>query len=322
LKRGAGLVYFEPTLNLKGNKSMANIGLAWVNPAPLTKSENAVNFAKKCEAMGCHSMWSIDRIAYDNLEPLTVLAAAAGATQRIRLGTSVLLGNTRHPTHLAKIIATLDFISNGRFTLGLGFGSRENDYQAVEIPYEHRGSRAVEQVQLMKRLWTEDNVTHKGRFFNVENVTIGPRPIQKPHPPIWTGGSAEAALKRAGSWADGYICGSSAIADFQVTWEKIASYAAAAGRNPNAIERASLAFMAIDDDKAKAVKCVEDYTMRYYGRIRNPVESSSIVGSPDQCVERIQYFLSKGLSTLIIGVADPDPRQLDLFGEKVLPQLK
>lgn len=301
---------------------MANIGLAWVNPAPLTKSENAVNFAKKCEAMGCHSMWSIDRIAYDNLEPLTVLAAAAGATQRIRLGTSVLLGNTRHPTHLAKIIATLDFISNGRFTLGLGFGSRENDYQAVEIPYEHRGSRAVEQVQLMKRLWTEDNVTHKGRFFNVENVTIGPRPIQKPHPPIWTGGSAEAALKRAGSWADGYICGSSAIADFQVTWEKIAGYAAAAGRNPNAIERASLAFMAIDDDKAKAVKCVEDYTMRYYGRIRNPVESSSIVGSPDQCVERIQYFLSKGLSTLIIGVADPDPRQLDLFGEKVLPQLK
>jgi len=301
---------------------MANIGLAWVNPAPLTKPENAVNFAKKCEAMGCHSMWSIDRIAYDNLEPLTVLAAAAGATQRIRLGTSVLLGNTRHPTHLAKIVATLDFISNGRFTLGLGFGSRDNDYKAVEIPYEHRGSRAVEQVQLMKRLWTEDNVSHKGRFFNLENVTIGPRPIQKPHPPIWTGGSAEVALKRAGTWADGYICGSSAIADFQVTWEKIAGYAAAAGRNPNAIERASLAFMAIDDDKAKSVKCVEDYTMRYYGRIRNPVESSSVVGSPEQCVERIQYFFSKGLSTLIIGVADPDPRQLDLFGEKVLPKLK
>ena len=301
---------------------MANIGLAWVNPAPLTKPENAVNFAKKCEAMGCHSMWSIDRIAYDNLETLTVLAAAAGATQRIRLGTSVLLGNTRHPTHLAKIIATLDFISNGRFTLGLGFGSRDNDYKAVEIPYEHRGSRAVEQVQLMKRLWTEDNVTHKGRFFNVENVTIGPRPIQKPHPPIWTGGSAEVALKRAGTWADGYICGSSAIADFQATWEKIAGYARTAGRNPNTIERASLAFMAINDDKAKAVKCVEDYTMRYYGRIRSPVESSSIVGSPEQCVERIQYFLSKGLSTLIIGVADPDPRQMDLFGEKVLPKIK
>jgi probable F420-dependent oxidoreductase len=321
LKRGDRLVYFDSTLNSKGNNLMANIGLAWVNPAPLTKPENVVNFAKKCEAMGCHSMWTIDRIAYDNLEPLTILAAAAGATQRIRLGTSVLLGNTRHPAHLAKIIATLDFISNGRITLGLGFGSREPDYKAVEIPYEHRGARAVEQVQLMKRLWTEENVTHKGKFYNVENLTVGPKPVQKPHPPIWTGGSAETALKRAGTWANGFISGSAAITDFHVTWDKIASYAAAAGRNPNEIAKASLAFMAINDDKAKAVKSVEDYTMRYYGRIRNPVESSSIVGSPDQCIERIHYFLSKGLDTLIIGVADPDPRQLDLFGEKVLPRL-
>ena len=300
---------------------MAKIGLAWVNPAPLTKPENLLNFARKCESMGCHSMWTIDRIAYDNLEPLTILAAAAGATQKIRLGTSVLLGNTRHPVHLAKIIATLDFISKGRLTVGLGFGSREPDYSAVEVPFEHRGSRAVEQVQLMKRLWTDDNVTHKGKFFTVENLTLGPRPIQKPHPPLWTGGSADAALKRAGTWANGFISGSSAIANFHLTWDKIASYAAAAGRNPNEIEKASLAFMAINDDKAKALKAVEDYTIRYYGRIRNPVESTSIVGSPDQCVEKIQYFLSKGLDTLIIGVADPDPRQLDLFGEKVMPNL-
>jgi probable F420-dependent oxidoreductase len=298
---------------------MPNIGLAWVNPAPLTKPENVRNFAKKCEVMGCHSMWVIDRIAYDNLEPLAVLAAAASTTERIRLGTSVLLGNTRHPVHLAKTIATLDFISNGRITIGLGFGSREPDYKAVAIPYEHRGSRAVEQVQLMKRLWTEDNVTHKGQFFNVENLTVGPRPIQKPHPPLWTGGSAEVALKRAGTWANGFISGSAAIETFHTTWDKIASYAAAAGRDSKEIEKASLAFMAINDDKAKAVKTVEDYTMRYYGRIRTPVEPVSIVGSGAQCAEKIKYFFSKGIDTLIIGVADPDPRQLDLFGEKVLP---
>jgi probable F420-dependent oxidoreductase len=301
---------------------MANIGLAWVNPAPLTKPENVINFAKKCDTMGCHSMWTIDRIVYDNLEPLTILAAAAAVTKRIRLGTSVLLGNTRHPAHLAKIIATLDFISNGRITLGLGFGSRENDYKAVEIPYEHRGSRAVEQVNLMKRLWTEDNVTHKGQFFNVDNLTVGPRPIQRPHPPIWTGGSADAALKRAGTWADGFICGSSAIPDFPTTWEKVATYARAAGRNPDDIEKAGLTFMAIDDDQAKAVKRVENYVMRYYGRLRSDVANTSLVGSPAAVAERIEAFLSRGLDTLIIGLADPDPRQLDLFGEKVLPKLK
>ena len=301
---------------------MANIGLAWVNPAPLTKPENVVNFAKKCEAMGCHSMWTIDRIVYDNLEPLTVLAAAAGATQKIRLGTSVLLANLRHPSHVAKIISTLDFISNGRLTVGLGFGSRENDYKAVEIPFEHRGSRAVEQVQLMKRLWTEDNVTHKGRFYNVENLTVGPKPIQKPHPPIWTGGSAEVALKRAGTWANGFICGSSAIPDFPSTWEKIAGYARAAGRDPNKINKAGLTFMAIDDDQNKAVKTVEDYVMRYYGRLRVDVANTSLVGAPSAIIDRIGAFLSKGLDTLIIGLADPDPRQLDLFGEKVLPKVK
>ena len=301
---------------------MADIGLAWVNPAPLTKPENVVNFAKKCEAMGAHSMWTIDRIAYDNLEPLTILAAAAGATQRIRLGTSVLLANLRHPSHVAKIVSTLDFISNGRVTLGLGFGSRESDYKAVELPFEHRGSRAVEQVQLIKRLWTEDNVTHKGRFYNLENISVGPRPVQKPHPPIWTGGSAEVALKRAGTWADGFICGSSAIADFPATWEKISGYARAAGRDPNKIAKASLTFMAIDDDQAKAVKTVEDYVMRYYGRLRADVANTSLVGPPNAIIDRIGAFLSKGLNTLIIGLADPDPRQLDSFGEKVLPKLK
>lgn len=301
---------------------MANIGLAWVNPAPLTKPENVANFAKKCEAMGCHSMWTIDRIVYDNLEPLTVLAAAAGATQKIRLGTSVLLANLRHPSHVAKIISTLDFISNGRLTVGLGFGSRENDYKAVEIPFEHRGSRAVEQVQLMKRLWTEDNVTYKGRFYNVENLTVGPKPIQKPHPPIWTGGGAEVALKRAGTWADGFICGSSAIPDFPATWEKISGYAKAAGRDPNKINKAGLTFMAIDDDQNKAVKTVEDYVMRYYGRLRVDVANTSLVGAPSAIIDRIGAFLAKGLDTLIIGLADPDLRQLDLFGEKVLAKVK
>ena len=300
---------------------MGKIGLAVVSPAPLITPNYIVNFAKKCEAMGVDSMWTIDRIAYDNLEPLTVLAAAAGATQRIRLGTSVLLGNLRHPTHLAKIVATLDFISNGRITLGLGFGSRESDYKAVEIPFDKRGTRAVEQVNLMKRLWTEENVTHNGRFFNVENLTIGPRPIQNPIP-IWTGGSAEVALKRAGIWADGYICGSSAIPEFGQNWEKVAGYARAAGRDPEDIEKAGLTFMVVDEEHGRAVKTIENYMTRYYGKVRGEVASTSLVGPPSAIAERIDSFLSRGLDTLIIGLADPDPKQLDLFGDKILPKLR
>lgn len=297
---------------------MRKIGLAFVNPAPLTKPAYVVDFAKKCEEMGVHSMWIIDRIAYDNLEPLTVLAAAAGVTQKIRLGTSLLLPALRHPTLLAKTVATLDFVSNGRVTLGVGFGSRENDFSAVEVPYERRGSRAAEAVQLMRRIWTEENVTHKGNFFNVQNLALGPKPVQNAIP-IFTGGSAEIALKRAGTWADGYICGSSAIPDFASTWNKIAAYARAAGRDPGHIEKAGLTFMAINDDQAKAVETVGAYVTRYYGRLRGDIASTSVVGSGRACAEQIEAFLARGLDTLIIGVAGPDPKQLDLFAEQVLP---
>jgi len=299
---------------------MGKIGLAFVNPAPLTKPAHVINYARKCEAMGVHSMWIIDRIAYDNLEPLTVLAAAASVTDKIRLGTSVLLPGLRHPALLAKTVATLDFVSNGRVTLGVGFGSRENDFTAVEVPFQHRGSRADEAVQLMKQIWTEDNVTHRGKFFNVQNLSIGPKPVQSPIP-IFTGGSAEIALKRAGTWADGYICGSSAISEFSSVWEKVASYARAASRNPGDIEKACLTFVAIDDNKAKAVETLGAYVMRYYGRLRGDVENTFVVGSGAACAERIDFFFSRGLDTLIIGLADPDPKQLDLFAEQVLPRL-
>jgi len=301
---------------------MGNIGLCFVNPAPQIEPGYVTSVAGKVEDMELHSLWVIDRIVYDNLEPLTLLAAAAAVTKKIRLGTSVLLAGVRHPVLLAKTVATLDFLSAGRVTLGIGFGSRENDFSAVEVPFEGRGSRAEEGVKLMKRLWTGEKVTHKGRFFQVEDLAIGPKPLQSPHPPIWTGGGAEIALKRAGRLADGYICGSSAIQNFPAVWEKVSGFALAAGRDPKKIEKAALTFMVIDDNKAKAVDACAAYLSRYYGKVRVDIEKSFLVGAPEACAEGIRAAFSKGLETLIIVAAIPDLKQLDLFGEKVLPMLK
>lgn len=301
---------------------MAKIGLCFVNPAPQIQAGYVTTVAKKSEEMGLHSLWVIDRIVYDNLEPLTFLAAAAAVTHKIRLGTSVLLAGLRHPVLLAKTVSTLDFLSGGRVTLGIGFGSRENDFSAVGVPFEDRGSRAEEVVRLMKRLWTEEGVTHKGRFFQVDNLSIGPKPLQSPHPPIWTGGGAEIALKRAGRLADGYICGSSAIQEFPAVWEKICGFASAAGRDPKKIEKAALTFMAIDDDKTKAVEACAAYLNRYYGKVRVDVEKTFLVGQPEACAAGIRGAFSNGLDTLIIAPTIPDLRQLDLLAEKVLPLLK
>ena len=193
---------------------MGNLGICFVNPAPQIEPGYVTAMARKCDQAGLHSFWTIDRIAYDNLEALTVLAAAAGATENIRLGTSVLLSALRHPALLAKTVATLDFLSGGRMTLGIGFGSRENDFSSVEVPWEHRGTRAEESLGLMKRLWTEEEVEHHGRFFDLHSTRFGPRTVQSPHPPVWMGGTADTVLKRVGRLADGYICGSSAVHDF------------------------------------------------------------------------------------------------------------
>lgn len=301
---------------------MARIGIAFVNPAPEIKPGYVIAMAKKCDELGIHSMWVIDRIAYDNLEPLTVLAACASATTRVRLGTSVLLAALRHPTLLAKTVATLDFLSNGRITLGIGFGSRENDFTAVEVPFAHRGSRAEEALALMKRLWTGEGVSHKGRFYKVDGMPFGPKPIQSPHPPIWMGGGAESVLRRVGRLADGYICGSNAVRDFGAVWEKISAYAHQAGRDPARIEKAGLTFMAIDDNKAKAIEACSNYLIRYYGRVRMDVEKYMLVGPAGACAERINEIYEKGLETLIIGLAVPDLRQLDLIVEKVLPEIR
>ena len=301
---------------------MPNLGFCMVNPAPEIDPGHVVQVARKCEAIGLHSMWAIDRVVYDNLEPLTLLAAAAAVTSKIRLGTSVLLAALRPPAALAKTVATLDFISNGRLTLGIGFGSRENDFTSVAVPWEHRGSRAEELVAVMKRLWSGESVTHKGKYFHMENVTVGPRPVQRPHPPIWMGGSAEVALKRAARLADGYICGSSAIPEFPKLWEKIAGYAKAAGRDPDKIAKAGLTFMAIDNDKKKAVDACAAYLTRYYGKVRLDIEKTFVVGAPEACAEKIRAAFNNGLDTLILGGAVPDLRQLDLLGEKVLPLVK
>jgi probable F420-dependent oxidoreductase len=301
---------------------MPNIGFCMVNPAPEINPGHVVKVARKCEEIGLHSMWALDRVVYDNLEPLTLLSAAAAVTSRIRLGTSVLLAALRPPAALAKTVATLDFLSNGRMTLGIGFGSRENDFTSVGVPWEHRGSRAEELVEVLKRLWSGESVTHRGKYFQLENLKVGPRPVQKPHPPIWTGGSADAALKRAARIADGYICGSSSIPEFPAIWEKIAGYAKAAGRDPNKIAKAGLTFMAIDNDKNKAVAACEAYLTRYYGKVRFDVEKVLLVGSPEACAEKIRAAFKNGLDTLIVGGAVPDIRQLDILGEKVLPLLK
>jgi probable F420-dependent oxidoreductase len=289
-----------------------------IHAAPEIPPQFVTQMAAKVEQAGLHSFWVNDRVVYDNLDAITTIAAAAGVTRRIKLGTSVLLAPVRHPVLLAKSLATVDFLSVGRLICGFGLGNRKDDYESAGVPFERRGARMAEGIELMKKLWREASGTHQGKFYQTPDLVIGPRPIQS-EIPIWIGGSAEPALKRAARLADGYLCGSSGLQRFPELWEKISGYATAAGRDPAAIDKAALTFIAIDDDKRRAVAACEAYLKRYYGKVPVNVETLMVVGAPAACAERIAAIANKGIGTLILGLVVPDLRQIDLLTEKILP---
>lgn len=277
--------------------------------------------AKRAEEIGVHSFWVNDRVVYDNLDPLTVVAAAATVSKKINIGTSILLGALREPVLLAKTLASIDFISGGRLVIGMAVGGRRDDFEAAGVAFEKRGPRLSESISLLRKLWSGEQITHSGRFYQVTNIAIGPKPVQSPHPPIWLGGTADGALRRVARLGDGYICGTSGLQRFSELWEKISRYAVETGREPNAIARAGLNFLAIDEDRNRAIALCEDYFKQYYGRVYMDVGSNMVVGPPESCAERIREILHKGVDTLILGLINPDLRQLDSLGERILPLL-
>ncbi len=163
------------------------------------------SFFRRADELGYDSLWVIDRLFHNIniIDPMTLMACAAAVTDRIRLGTSVLLFVMRNPALVAKTISTIDYLSGGRVTLGISLGGRDNEYEPMGVDVKRRVSRFTEGLEVMRRLWNEDGVTHHGRFFDMDNVTVNPKPVQKPGIPVIFGGTAEGVFKRTGELADG-----------------------------------------------------------------------------------------------------------------------
>ena len=141
----------------------------------------------------------------DFLEPLTLLAYLAGITKRVKLGTSVLVLPMRQPVLHAKIMATIDALSGGRFVLGAGVGWWKEEYEALSVPFERRGKRMDECLQLVRALWTEEFVDFKGEFYECVDWACNPKPVQAGGIPIWLGGESRGQLRRVGKYADGWL---------------------------------------------------------------------------------------------------------------------
>jgi alkanesulfonate monooxygenase SsuD/methylene tetrahydromethanopterin reductase-like flavin-dependent oxidoreductase (luciferase family) len=176
-----------------------DIGIGLPNPVPGTPGPRLIEWARRSEEAGFSALATIDRIAYPSYESLIALAAAAGATERIGLVTNVLLGPTRNPVLLAKESASLDQLSGGRFTLGLGVGGREDDYDAAGQPFHDRGKRMDADLELMHRAW-------QGELVNGAQKPVGPTPV-KGKVPILIGGMSDKAIERTVKWGIGWTVG-------------------------------------------------------------------------------------------------------------------
>ena len=163
---------------------------------------------------------------------LPLLGVAAGATERIRLLSSVLLAPFYHPTVLAKLATTLDVASDGRLTLGVGIGGEfPVEFKAAGLNVKHRGRQTDECLEVLRKLWTEECVTHKGRHFQLDNVTLSPRSVQDPHPPVWVAGRRDAAMVRAARFGDGWLPYFYSPERYQESLEKITAIASQDGRD-------------------------------------------------------------------------------------------
>ena len=274
-------------------------------PIKHAQADAIVDLVDYFEALDVDSLWMSDRLVSSTLilEPITFLAYVAGRLRKMKLGTSTLVLPTRNPIVLAKELATLDFISRGRLFPAFGLGGDDSkDLQAVGVNRKERAARADEAIRLMRRLWTEENVTFEGKFYSVQDVTIMPRPWQKNGLPIWIGGRSQAAMRRTGRLGDGWLVSSVSPAEVEAGIASIRLHAAEAGRQVPEDHYGVLIpfYFAPDADKAFEVA---GCSVR--PRTDMPTADFTAFGNPDQVRAKVQAYIAAGASKFVMRPCGP-----------------
>ncbi|MBI2160211.1 MAG: LLM class flavin-dependent oxidoreductase [Candidatus Rokubacteria bacterium] len=280
-------------------------------------------FLGRAEVLGFDSAWVVEQIlgSTQSLEPVAFLAYAAALTERLRLGSAVLLTALRSPVHTAKSLATLDHLSGGRLTVGVGLGGNPRIYPAFGITAERRVERFAEGVRLMKRLWTEERVTFEGAFWKLQNASMQPKPVQKPHPPLWFGAHHPNALKRTVELGDGFIgAGSISTKAFLEEVKLLCALLRDGGRDPAAFPVGKRVYIAVDRDRARAARRLGEWFGAFYGRPELAAEVS-VWGEPAECVDRLAEIVAGGAGFLMLNPVFDELEQLEVFAAQLAPKL-
>jgi alkanesulfonate monooxygenase SsuD/methylene tetrahydromethanopterin reductase-like flavin-dependent oxidoreductase (luciferase family) len=285
-----------------------DIGIGLPNAVPGVDRDSLLEFARRADRRGFSTLGSIDRIVYPNYEPLLALAAAATVTERIKLGTTVLLAPLRpNATMLAKQALTLDDMSGGRLVLGMGLGAREDDYEASGLPTTGRGATFERQLEQMKRVWNGEVTGYAG--------PVGPPPVRPGGPEVLVGGHVDAAFERVARFGAGWIMGGVPPDQFAQLRPKVEQAWQRAGRDGRP-HTAALAYFALGPN---AQRDIEHSTKTYYawlGEIGEQI-AAGVRSSEETVQSYAQAFEDVGCDEVVFIPASKDPAQVDLLADAV-----
>ncbi|MBM3489636.1 MAG: LLM class flavin-dependent oxidoreductase [Alphaproteobacteria bacterium] len=280
-----------------------------------------LRLAERAEALGYDSVWAGDSLlARPRHDPVTLLAAAAARTRRVTLGTAVLLPALRNPVVLAHQLATLDQIAEGRLILGVGIATDvpniRAEFAAAGVPFEKRVGRLLEGLRLTRLLWQGKPVDWDGRWL-VRGGILGPTPHRPGGPPIWIGGSVQAARTRAARHFDGWFPTGPDAGTWGTQWAEVQAMAREAGRDPAGIAGAIYLTLAIDDDSARAEARIDAFLKAYYGQRPDLLRQRQACfgGAPGQAAEWVNGYAEAGATHLVLRFAGEHERHLELVAE-------
>jgi len=292
--------------------------------------ENFLTLTKKAEQLGFDSVWlsdhftSLDSRSY-GLETWTVLSALASSTRGIRLGTYVLCNQFRHPSLLARMASTLDVISKGRLELGIGAGWNREEHVAFGFDWDKHSTRVErlgETVEIIKKLWTEDHVSYNGKYFQLKDATLEPKPFQKPYPHIWIGGNSKAIRNVVAEGGDGWIPVLPTPNQLAAGVLQIRDLMNRVGRDSGKLLIAyGGSGCALVAEKEESVRKLAEPLIRSMGK---PLEEvACLIGTPDQCMRKVEQYQKAGAQEIVAGFYDfPSVKGLKLFANLVIPHFK
>ena len=313
--------------------------------------------AKAAQALGYDSVWVHDHLAWtaeihrthissgseealkvkkepDFYEAFTSLSYLTGLVSDVRIGVACLVVPCRNPLYAAKQIATLDVLSGGRLDVGVGIGSpatiESREYEILGVNRRVRGKICDDYIGAMKSIWTTDPSSYHGSFVTFEDAEIFPKPLQKPHPPLWVGGWTEAAMKRSARLGDGWLPAWLTPKDLAVRYQKVKEMASAFGRSPDGIKLGLEVYVSIDQDSAKAKQDAVGTFQASRGTYEREMtleflETVSLIGSPGEIREKIGAYVRAGVShfelKFIYPTMDRHLEMMRLFAKEVLQKL-